>query len=477
METLTVAQMRILDENSAWFGVSAMQLMESAGKAVAAEANKLGESFVVVCGPGNNGGDGFSASRHLKSRPKVFYLHRPKTQEAYENVLRARNYKPFSITPETIKALDKAIRESDVIIDAIFGTGVKAPVIDPAKSVIQMINRSKKAVVSVDVPSGMDPDTGEIADIAVKPTVTVALHAAKKGVSRSGAAGKIVTAPIGIPEKAYTHIGKGDFKFGFPKRADDSHKGDSGRVLVVGGSKSYTGAPYFTAMAALRAGCDLSYVAAPKGASEKIAAMGPDLITYPLSFFDEIHTDDVKEILSKRFDVLCIGNGMGDKKSTLDAAAEIIAETSKPMVIDADGLKAAKPLLEDLGKNVILTPHAGEFEALFGLEPTEANLRKAAGRYKPVILLKGHVDMIAQGNKMKYNDSGNAYMAKGGTGDVLAGLCAGFMAQGVDPFMSASFAALVNGVAGDLAYADESIALTASDLLSKVGKAEKMLFE
>ena len=479
-KSVNVAQMRVLDANSSWFGVPVSELMENAGRAVAAEANKLGESFLVICGPGNNGGDGFAAARYLKAKPHVFYFWPPKGQEASENFAKAKNYHPVQITNLKNYDFGRALSMSDVVIDAIFGTGVKGKMPEPIRSIIQTINNSGKKVVSIDVPSGMDPDTGKVEDIAIIPTATISLHAVKKGLVGNKSAGQVIVAGIGISPKSETHVGKGDFQYGYPKRAENAHKGDAGRVLVVGGSKDYTGAPYFTAMAALKAGCDLSYVAAPKKVARKISILGPDLIVYPLDSEHSVSKSDVKEILSKKFDVLAIGNGLGDGKDAIEAAKETISKVSnakKPIVIDGDGLKAAKPLLQKLGKNVVLTPHGGEFRMLFGMEPNEKNLMKAAGKCKCVILLKGPTDMIAQGKEIKDNESGNPYMSKGGTGDVLAGLCAGFLAQGVEPLKAACFAALVNGVAGDLAYSEESIALTASDVLARVGMAEKILLD
>lgn len=478
MEAVTTQRMRILDANSEWFGVPAMELMENAGRAVAAEANKLGESFCVVCGPGNNGGDGFAAARYLKSRPAIFYLARPRSPEACENYLRAKNYRPVLLNQKTLPRLEKALAECDVVVDALFGTGVKGKMREPARSAIRLINDSGREVLSVDVPTGMDPDTGKTGDVAVEADVTVTMHRAKTGLLKSRkAAGRIVVADIGIHPNAYTHIGKGDFKFLYPRREEGAHKGEAGKVLVVGGSAQYTGAPYFAGMAALRAGCDLAYVAAPKLPADRIAQMGPDLIVHPMSADGEITKKDVKAILAKDFDVLCIGNGLGDSKESLAAAKDVMSKCKRPMVIDGDALKASKTLLPKLKKNVVLTPHAGEFKRLFKLAPNEKNLLRVARERKCAILLKGPNDMIAQGKLLKLNESGNPCMSKGGTGDVLAGLCAGFLAQGVEPFLAACFAALVNGVAGDLAYTEESVAFTASDLLESIGMAEAILLE
>ncbi len=485
MDSMTIREMRALDANAVWFGTPVSELMENAGRAVAEEAGKLGSSFVIVCGSGNNGGDGFAAARHLKSKPRIFYLWKPKSAESQDNFEKAKNYRPAPLNENNLSELEKALSECDVVIDAIFGTGLRGRINTPAREAILLMNKAAEAgkkVVSVDAPSGMDPDTGKVEDVAVKPTVTVCLHAAKKGLVGNKAAGKIIVAGIGIPKKAETHVGKGDFKYSYPRRKDDAHKGGAGRVLVVGGSKEYTGAPYFTAMAALRAGCDLSYVAAPEEPAERIAVLGPDLIVYPLKSEYILSKPDVKAVLGllPKADVLCIGNGMGaDPKSVVAAKAVITAamKAKKTMVIDGDGLKAAKSLLLKLGGNAVLTPHAGEFKTLFGLEANEESLKKAAKKCKCIILLKGYVDMIAQNSDIKYNSSGNPYMSKGGTGDVLAGLCSGFLAQGVTPFNAACFAALVNGVAGDIAYSEKSIALTASDVLDCVPMAERILLE
>jgi NAD(P)H-hydrate epimerase len=470
MKTITSEEMRILDANSAWFGVPVQELMENAGRAVAAEANKLGDSFVIVCGPGNNGGDGFAAARYLKSKPRIFYLGRPRSNEAYDNFIKAKNYRPVQLNDKILPDLTAALSKTDVVIDALFGTGMHGKIREPVRTIIQEINKSGKKILSVDVPSGMDPDTGK-SDLAVKPTLTVFLHAAKGKAAK----GKSVVADIGIHPDSADFVGKGDFKFRYPQRKENAHKGQSGRVLTVGGSNNYTGAPYFAAMAALKAGCDLAYVAAPRVAAERIASMGPEIIVYPLDSESNISEDDVKPILSHKFDVLCIGNGLGDSKSALNAAKKIISTVKKPMVVDGDALKAIKDILPKLGANVILTPHAQEFKRLFGLKPTDKNVQKVSKKYKFTVLSKGPVDIIANKKSLKYNKSGNPHMAKGGTGDVLAGLCAGFLAQGTSPFDSACFAALLNGVAGDIAYSEESIALTASDVLSRIGMAAKIL--
>lgn len=466
-------RMKIIDANSEWFGTPIARLMDNAGRAVAKEANALGDSFVVVCGPGNNGGDGFSAARYLKSKPQIFYLREPEGDEAYENFLRAKNYRPILLTGGTLVQLKKALGSCDVAIDAIFGTGIEGGIREPARSAILAINASKAKVVSIDVPSGVNPDSGKSSDASVDADLTVALHAVKQGVKKSKSSGKIKLADIGIPKKAETHVGRGDFRYCYPKRADNAHKGQAGRVLVLGGSENYVGAPYFAATAALKAGCDLSYVFSPALIAYKISTISPDLIVYSANSQDNLEKADVKKIPAE-YDVACIGNGLGLSDDSLSFASAFIRKNKKPIVIDADALSALSEI-DTLGKNVVLTPHAGEFKKIFSKEATEKNLKKISEKYEFTILLKGPVDLIAQQGKLIYNDSGNSYMSKGGSGDILAGLCAGLLAQGVEPGYSAALAALLNGVAGDLAYVKKSIAMTASDILDEVGTAAQIL--
>ena len=483
MESISWREMKITDANSDWFGVGVKELMENAGREIAEIANRMGKSFLIVCGPGNNGGDGFVAARHLKSKPQIFYFKKPKTEEALLNFEKAKNYHPVLLTNENLNDLKSALKECDIVIDAVFGTGIKGKIREPVRSAVGMINKSKKKVIAVDIPTGMNPDTGGVSDIAIKANVTVALHKAKAGLLKNKKiAGKIEVVDIGIPEKAERYVGKGDVKFNLPFREKDAHKGQAGKVLVVGGSRNYTGAPYFAAVAALRAGCDLVYVAAPAVAAERIAIMAPDAIVYPLGSRDYLSKNDVKEILSKDSDALTIGNGLGTREESLEAAREIVKK-AKRAVVDGDGLKAVASIVGKLKDNIVLTPHAGEFKLLFGSAPSKnlndriKDVKKACKATKAVVLLKGPVDIICQKDEVKLNETGNPFMAKGGTGDVLAGLCAGFMAQGIDPFKSASMAAFVNGLAGNLAYSERSISMISSDVLNQISSVMKFLMD
>lgn len=241
------------------------------------------------------------------------------------------------------------------------------------------------------------------------------------------------------------------------------HKGQNGKVLIIGGSEDYTGAPALAAMAALRSGCDIVVIAAPEKTAYAINSLSPDIITKKLvgNWLSLVHVPVLLE-MSEEFDCVLIGPGLGQKKETMEAVKVLCKEIKKPKIIDADAIKA-KPLL----RNCIVTPHAKEFEILFGKKPTKANAVKAAGKNR-IVLLKGPVDIITNREKLVENKTGNNGMTVGGTGDVLAGLCAGLVSQGMSLFKAGSEAAKINGLAGDLLLEEMGYGFIASDLLEAI---------
>src|SRR3989344_2493872 len=256
-----------------------------------------------------------------------------------------------------------------------------------------------------------------------------------------------------------------------PQRKKWSKKGDFGRLLVIGGSKLYTGAPILVAQAALASGCDLITLAAPERVAN-IAARNPNFITYPLKgdYVTKKHFKEIKK-LEKGKNAIVVGNGLGRNKETLNFVKDYIKKTNLPMIIDADALHAIKTKLR---KNIILTPHAGEFFALTKIKvkndvkEREKEVIKAARKYNCTILLKGAVDVISDGEKTGEDRNGNAYMTKGGTGDVLAGTAGAMLAQGIDPFNAACIAAYVNGVAGNKVAKRKKQALLATDIIEEI---------
>jgi len=464
MKPISAEEMNALDANCAYLGLLPLQLMENAGAALAREivSQAKGKRLAIIAGRGNNGGDAFAAVRHLKDfEVTVFLLGRASdigTEEAKQNwrILEALEYDLREV--RDLGDLE-SLPQYDLIVDAVLGTGVRGKVRGLARAAIEAMNASSRPVISVDVPSGMGTE------ISVHPDLTVTFHRPKTGM-----AGQIKIADIGIPEAAEFMIGPGDLRL-VGSRAVESHKGESGRILVIGGG-AYTGAPALTASAALRAGADIVTVATPENVAHTIAGFSPNLIVRELEG-DRLSLDNldrVKELIPGH-DVAVMGMGLGRNKETREALAEIMPLCRK-MVIDADAL------LPDLPLRGIVTPHAGEFRRISGLDlpPGKARrdvVKQFAASRSLVVLLKGRLDLISDGETTKGNATGNPGMTVGGTGDVLAGVTAAFYSV-APPLRAAAAAAFVNGRAGDLAFQEKGYGLLATDVIEKIPLAMRI---
>lgn len=253
-------------------------------------------------------------------------------------------------------------------------------------------------------------------------------------------------------------VSKQEIKKLFPSRPSWSHKGDFGKLLVVGGSLRYSGSPAFVALAAIRTGVDLTLVAAPRRAADIVARFQPDLITEPLRG-EYLSPLDVKHVmeLAEWADALVIGGGLDRKEETYKTIRMILKKLNKPCVLDAEALRAVAKKPSLLRQNFVLTPHENEFQVLGGGKPSHETskraqqVKKLALKLKAVILLKGHIDVISDGRQITINKTGNPNLTKGGTGDTLAGICGALLARGVKPFDAACAAAWINGAAGDVA--------------------------
>lgn len=500
-EPLTSLDVRVLDRNAAALGVPTELLMENAGRAVADVIDSRlggveGKRIVVFAGAGGNAGDGITAARHLASRGGVvdlYLLTRPEELRPETSALefKALYHMDLSVHVKVVKDLNDLPSPvaADAVVDALLGIGVRGRVRSLYARAIEIINSSKGLKVSVDIPSGLDPDTGEELGPVVRADVTVTFHGPKKGMlRRRDLCGEIVVVSIGIPPEAWLYVGPGDVEYRVPRRGMKSHKGQAGRVLVVGGSETFTGAPTFTALAALKSGVDLAFVAAPQRAADVIASFSPDLITIRLPRHDYLapeHIELLKPWIS-RVDVVALGMGLGMRGETREAVLAIIEEAhrqGRKVVVDADGLKHLAASPEHLRMVSVVTPHAGEFRTLFKRElPDElqkrgAVVREEAGRYGVTVLLKGYVDVISDGSRVRFNKCGAPAMAVGGTGDVLTGVVAALLAKGLSPFDAACVAALVNGLAGCLAYSELGDNMTASDVLQRIPHAFNKPFD
>lgn len=471
---LAAVEMKVLDRNAEHYGVSILELMEHAGKAVAdAALQDMGakaKRVLIVAGTGNNGGDGFVAARYLAKDAKVkLLLARPPdqiaTKEAKTNFQRLAGV-------DAVADLDRgeaAMAEADLIVDALLGIGAEGPLREPYATLIREMNASGKPILSVDVPSGFG------ADLMVKPTETVALHDEKEGMTPENS-GTIKVADIGIPRQVTRTIGPGEFLL-YPKPKQDSHKGQNGSVLIVSGGP-FTGAPALVAMGALGMGADLVHIATPALAAEVVASYSPNFIVHPLVGHRLLREDiEVIRELAAKVDTLAIGPGLGDSPGTLEAIRAIVQATDLPMVLDADALKAAGQDHTILvRKRTVVTPHSREFAVLTGktlpegIEEKAAMVQEAAKTLGVTVLLKGRVDIVSDGLRTKFNYTGNAGMTVGGTGDVLCGAVAGLLSKGAAPFDAARMAAFANGYAGDIAFRTKSFGLTATDVADNLGR-------
>jgi len=460
--------------------------MENAGRGVAAEIAsrfKPEETRVVVfCGSGGNGGDGFVAARHLTClgfKVEVILAGRPADivdKEAQKNWLALQPLKDTITLHEVYDSTLIPSLEADVAVDALLGIGLKGTLRPPILQLVRKINEMKAFRVAVDVPTGINSDSGEVLGDAVKVDVTVTFHDTKPGLTKAKEyAGEIITRDIGLPKEFEGFTGPGDVSLVVKPRPPEAHKGDFGRLLVIGGSEIFSGAPALVAFAALRTGVDLTYIAAPEKTARAISSMSPDLITVKLEgeHLNPHNTPTIKRYLDTSTAVV-MGPGLGLHRETKDAVKEImklVEEEKTPLLLDADGLKAFAEFKGKAKCPLVLTPHAGEYQILTGRKLPEdpekraVEVQKAARNLGAVILLKGHVDVISDGKRVKLNFTGNPGMTVGGTGDILSGVVGAFLSQGADPFEAAVAGAFINGAAGDFVLSDRGYHMVPTNLL------------
>lgn len=482
---ITSAEMRILDRNSEYLGVSTLQLMENAGRAVADEVGSRfgrGSEVLIFGGVGRNGGDGMVAARHLAGRGfrVSFALIGDESEIRDESVKRNwQALRQMSSTVATEVLADSSLitqRKCDIVIDALLGTGAKGVLRQPVLKAVDSFNHLRGFKIAVDVPTGVDSDTGEILGNAVRADLTVTLHAKKTGLEKAKeCCGEVKVADIGIPPEAELFAGPGNVEAVRRPRPPEAHKGDFGRLLVIGGSETYTGAPALVALAALRTGVDLAFVAAPEKTALAIASFSPNLITVRLrgERLTQAGLAALRDHLA-RCTAVVVGPGLGTSGETFIAVRRLIrmmGEARKPALMDADAVKAMGRVKRKVDFPVVVTPHAGEFEALSGKKPSRdlgarmEEVKDLAVKLGGVVLLKGHIDMISDGSRVRLNRTGNPAMTVGGTGDVLSGIVGALLAQGIRGFDAAVAGAFINGAAGDFAFKEYGYHLAPTDLI------------
>jgi ADP-dependent NAD(P)H-hydrate dehydratase / NAD(P)H-hydrate epimerase len=509
MRILNAAQMRAADRRTIdEIGIASLVLMENAGRqAVAAMEAMYSDLFdrqvAVLCGRGNNGGDGFVIARTLAQRGvdvSVFLIGRVADVrgDARTNleILGRLGLTVVEVADSQAWELHfSEVSDCTLIVDAIFGTGLNAPVAGFIESVIADVNASGIPVVAIDLPSGLSADSPDPIGPSIEAGLTITIAAPKMplvlppGEQR---AGDIVIADIGIPAEVIEALDgprvdlltRGAMRELVVPRAPETHKGDCGHVLVVAGSRGKTGAAHLAALGALRSGAGLVTVATPGGCQPILAAMAPEYMTVPLVERDEgLDCGEVDRVLELARDVVAIGPGLGQAAPTREFVRQLVDRATMPLVVDADGLNALAgdpaTLTGREGRDIIITPHPGEMARLVGMSTEEVQAsrieiaRNFAVAHHVFVVLKGHRTLVATPDeKVFINPTGNPGMATGGTGDVLTGMIAAWLAQLLDAEAACKLAVYLHGLAGDLAEADEGeVAMTSGDLAAHLGDA------
>jgi NAD(P)H-hydrate epimerase len=509
MRILNSSQMREADRRTIEeIGIASLVLMENAGRQVvtaieSVHGDLLDRKVAVLCGRGNNGGDGLVVARTLLERgvdTAVFLIGRivDVRGDARTNldILGRLGLTVVEISDSQAWELHfSEISDCTLIVDAIFGTGLNAPLGGFMETVVADVNQSGIPVVAIDVPSGLSADSHEPIGDSIEAGLTVTLGAPKLCLVLPPAetrAGNIVIADIGIPSEVIEAVDgprvelltRASMRELVPPRSADTHKGDYGHVLVVAGSRGKTGAAHLSGLGALRSGAGLVTIATPGCCLPIVAAMAPEYMTEPIhEVGDELDPDAVDRLIEIARDVIAVGPGLGQGPSTKQFVKALIDRATMPLVVDADGLNAFTDDPDRLtgreGRDVIITPHPGEMARLVGMSTDEvqANRLEIARNFAVVhqvyVVLKGHRTLVATpDDKVFINPTGNPGMATGGTGDVLTGMIAAWLAQLLDAEAACKLAVYLHGMAGDLAEADQGeAAMTAGDLARHIGPA------
>jgi hydroxyethylthiazole kinase-like uncharacterized protein yjeF len=505
MKVARVSEMRELDRRATEeFGIPQELLMENAGQAVYfAMLQELGienNKFVVFCGGGNNGGDGLVVARKIHSsggEVKVFLLD----DEAKFKGAAKKNFEMVSRMPIEMCRVNSAdsvlaeLLDCDSVVDAIFGTGLVRKVGGVYKDVIQLINESQSLVFSVDIPSGVNGETGEVMGVAVKADYTVAFGLPKLGnILYPGYehCGKLYVSHISFPPALYDSDAikvEINNPVELPERAKDTYKGSYGKALFIAGSSSYLGAPYFSALSFLKAGGGMSYLATPQSISPFLANKGSELILIPQKETPSgsIALENVERLLqlSEAADMAVLGPGLSLAAKTQELVRRLTPEIRKPLLIDGDGITAVAEDLRSIRKRkapTILTPHLGEMSRITKMDADEIDknkvdvLQRTARELSAVIILKGAHSLIGcPDGSVFINISGNSGMATAGSGDVLTGIIAAMYGLGLALEDAVRMGVFIHGFSGDIAAADKGEdGITAQDILDYLPEAMRL---
>ena len=511
MKLMTPKQMRQIDEEAINnYHIPSILLMEHAAYHIFRHIKEKykKQNIVIVCGPGNNGGDGFALARQIKTwshnKLKVFMLVAPEELSedgrAYYNLCGHIGIEIVRITTSNVEIAYKELGKANVIVDALFGTGLSRKVEGIYADIIEHINRSAADIISIDIPSGIDGTTGQIQGIGIKADQTITLAAAKLGLYLYPAidyVGELKIADIGIPqaildktETFYYTIQKEEMKQLLPIRTTRSNKGTYGKVLVIGGQTGMSGAVTLTSYGALKVGAGSVTAAVPHAIHDIMEQKVTEIMTIPLKDqAGHISVDAAKQVqeLIEKYDVIAIGPGIG-RSEDIRPILRTVLLSDKPCVVDADALYFFRELLEVVRMreaDTIITPHPGEMTRLVDLTVEEildnpvATTNCFATKNNVITVLKIERTVVGDTKGNIYiNISGNNGMAKGGSGDVLTGIIAGLLAGGVKAKDAAILGVYLHARAGDIMKTLKTeYTFLPSDLYQGIDKAFQELLD
>ena len=509
------SQMREIDHRAiTGLGIPSLVLMENAGLALVEEVeNRLKEDHLrisILCGPGNNGGDGMVAARHLHDRGHevMVFLAAPRSAFSGDARTQLRILGKLGVPVRVVSSgtgmerVRKRFEESDLAVDALFGTGLQREVGGLFAQCVAAINSCPGLVMAVDIPSGLNGETGIPMGETVTADVTVTLAFPKPGIvlfPGADFAGDVVVADIGIPLAALEGtdipgnlIGQGHVKKAFSPRWEDSHKGTYGHLLVCSGSTGKVGAGILAAKASLRTGVGLVTLALPSSAVTSVDAMAVEVMTEPLPETGDgtLSAEGIKQLgaLISARDALAIGPGLSVHEETASLVREVLSWPDFPAVVDADALNAIDgdlDLLKHRGELTVLTPHPGEMAGLMGITSNEVQLDRTGTAVECsritgcIVVLKGARTVVAVPDGRYFvNLTGNPGMASAGTGDVLTGMIGALLSRGADPLSSALASVYLHGLAGDAAAdAFTEHSMIAGDVVDQIGPTLKGILD
>ena len=509
MRVLNAKQMRAVDRQTIDdIGVASLVLMENAGRQVVAALESLIEDLpsrrvVALCGTGNNGGDGFVVARTLQQRGiDVAVVVVGATADVHGDarvnldiigrlgvpIVEVADAQSWELHAPTVTS-------ADIVVDALMGTGLSRALTGLHDTVVADLNGSPATVVSIDLPSGLSADTNDLIGPAVQADITVTLGAPKIPLvlpPAEHAAGDVVVADIGIPYPVIDEVAgarlylltRDYVRTLVEPRMPDAHKGDFGQVLVVGGSRGMTGAAVLAARGALRSGAGRVTVATPASVQPIVAALGVEFMTHGLAEADGVCAADAAEaVLALTADVVAVGPGLGTGPSVTAFVRALIERGDAPLILDADALNAcagdAAVLVGRDDRPIVITPHPGEMARLLGCSSDDVQANRLglavefATTHHVYVVLKGYRTVVALPDGQAFvNPTGSPGMATGGSGDVLTGMLAAWLAQLMDPASACQLAVYLHGAAGELADADEGeVSMTAADIVGHLGEA------